>query len=172
MSFLPHSLPPAPVFGVRAQIRRAVGSPKGAAQSAAAKLVSDPNNREGSQQPYLALSLKRGRASVRFGPLEFLKLRHMALPVSKLTSPSCFVFTQRAVARVRVSLKDKAKYGCWLPFPPRRGWKGAGGIGGEDKPIEKPSPKQNTPQNPNKPKKTDQLEKAAIPVCARPKISA
>ena len=77
--------------------------------------------------------LKEGSASLKFVPLEFWKLRKMLLPVSKLKSQRYFVFAQRAVARVRVSLKDKAKYGCWLPFPPRRGWKGAGGIGGENK---------------------------------------
>jgi len=38
---------------------------------------------------------------------------------------------QRNSARVRPTFKNKAKCGCWLPFPPRRGWKGAGGIGGE-----------------------------------------
>jgi hypothetical protein len=32
---------------------------------------------------------------------------------------------------VRPDLKHTARYGCWLPFPSRRGWKEAGGIGGE-----------------------------------------
>ena len=37
----------------------------------------------------------------------------------------------KAKRRVRPHSKHWATYGCWLPFPPRRGWKGAGGIGGE-----------------------------------------
>ena len=42
----------------------------------------------------------------------------------------CQSLPQRQVARVLPTFRSKAKYGCWLPFPPRRGWKGAGGIGG------------------------------------------
>ena len=33
--------------------------------------------------------------------------------------------------RVRLPSTPKAKYGCWPLFPPRRGWKEAGEIGGE-----------------------------------------
>jgi hypothetical protein len=38
--------------------------------------------------------------------------------------------TQRAVARVLPTLKDKAKYGCWLPSFARRGERGVGGVSG------------------------------------------
>ena len=29
-----------------------------------------------------------------------------------------------------------AAYGCWLPFPPRRGWRGVGGEGGNEQGFE------------------------------------
>jgi hypothetical protein len=38
---------------------------------------------------------------------------------------------------VRPHSKHTARYGCWLPFPPRRGGSGAGGIGGEEQGVSK-----------------------------------
>ena len=29
-----------------------------------------------------------------------------------------------------------AEYGCWLPFPPQRGWRGVGGEGGNEQGVE------------------------------------
>ena len=56
---------------------------------------------------------------------------------------------QRQVARVLPTFRDKAKCGCWLPFPHQRGWKGAGGIGGGIQRIRKESAAQNGGSRPS-----------------------
>ena len=105
MSFLPHSLPPAPLSPRRAK--------------------------EGSQQPYLVLCFKetRTRAAARCGTRKQLGEREIE------TENAFFLNLENSngpnLDDARPFLRNLAKYGCWLPFPPRRGWKGAGGIGGE-----------------------------------------
>src|SRR5450830_2019099 len=92
------------------------------------------------------------------------------------------------MARVLPTLRNKAKCGGWLPFPPGGGGEGVGGEGGIQKQQKSIFPRANQRTKPTicqlnaamtkvtqtafALKPIAQFANAGIPVCARPRIRA